>query len=61
LPTFITGATSSDDAIKFVYLSPKWFSPDEQGTIKCDVMPDGTLNNCRKMSIKVDGKNYQEK
>lgn len=58
-PTYITNATSSKDNIKFVYQQTKLFNLD-QGTIKCDIAPDGELKNCRKMKIKIDGKNYRE-
>ena len=57
-PTYVTGASSSQDTIKFTYRQAKFFAPTEEGVIKCEVQPDGTLTNCRKMSIMVDGKNY---
>ncbi len=59
-PTYITNASSSKTNAKFVYQKVQWLSVEE-GTIKCDVAASGELENCKKMVIKVDGKNYQEK
>ncbi len=58
-PTYLTGASSSKDTIKFTYRQAKVFEPSDQGVIKCEVNPDGTLTKCRKMSIVVDGENYR--
>ena len=43
-PTYVTGASSSQDTIKFTYRQAKFFAPTEEGVIKCEVQPDGTLS-----------------
>jgi hypothetical protein len=60
-PTYITGASSSGDTIKFTYRKVRVFSlePPEQGVIKCEVAEDGSLQKCRKLKILVDGEDYR--
>ena len=60
-PTYITGASSSKDSVKFTYRKVRVFSlePPEQGVIKCEVAADGSLRKCRKMAIRVDGEDYR--
>ena len=60
-PTYITGASSSKDSVKFTYRKVRVFSfePPEQGVIKCEVAEDGSLQKCRKLLIRVDGEDYR--
>ena len=50
-PKYIAASTGRPGNIKFLYTQ----RGNKQGVIKCDRADDGTLSNCRKLEIVLEG------
>jgi hypothetical protein len=48
-PRVVRGITSRADQVKFLYIEGS-----TTGVIKCQVAPDGTLSNCRPMTVALE-------
>ncbi len=54
-PKYIAASTGRPGNIKFLYTQ----RGNKQGVIKCDRAEDGTLSNCRKIKIVLEGEDPQ--
>lgn len=48
---YVAASTGTADQIKFLYVE----KGGDQGVIKCQRAPDGTLSNCRTMRLELAG------
>lgn len=50
-PRYVAASTGTADQIKFLYVE----ADGDQGVIKCQRAPDGTLSTCRQMQLTLTG------